>query len=151
MTATLHAVAANAQHVCELLGELRAEQLSLYGHAEPAHADPADFAAPRGLFLLAFAQQRPIGCGGVRTYEPGVAEVRKMFVRPGYRGRGIGRRLLNELEASARAGGALEVRLETGTRNVEALQLYRTAGYRSIPSYVPGRGEVNVAFAKALH
>ncbi|WP_328989469.1 GNAT family N-acetyltransferase [Kribbella sp. NBC_01245] len=140
-----------AQH---LLHDLYAEQLATYGFADHPADDHVDrYLAPEGLFLLAStAQGLAVGCGGYRTYDScaGVGEVRKMFVSPRWRGLGVGWGILRELELAAVARGLTQMILETGSLNTAAIHLYSLAGYRSIPSYVQGRREINRAFSKHL-
>lgn len=101
--------------------------------------DPSDvLQPPRGVFLLAREGTEPVGCAGVRLLEPGVAELKRMFVSADRRGRGIGARLLARAEDSARDLGANVVRLDTRHDLVEARSLYVRHGYREIPGYNDG-------------
>ena len=78
----------------------------------------------------------PIGCGALRPLdEPGTAEVKRMYVVPAARGRGVSRLVLTGLEAEARARGWTTLRLETGPRQPEAVGLYTRAGYRPIGAF----------------
>ena len=77
----------------------------------------------------------PVGCGAIRTFEPGVAEIKRMWISPEVRGLGVGRRLLAELERAAIARKLRTVRLDTNGSLAEALHLYRTSGYREISPY----------------
>lgn len=79
--------------------------------------------------------QPPPGCGAVRVLEPGIAELKHMWVSPGLRGRGAGRGLLAALEEAARDLGCLVVRLDTSAYLPEAVALYRSVGYGEIPRY----------------
>jgi GNAT superfamily N-acetyltransferase len=76
-----------------------------------------------------------VGCGAIRRLEPGVAELKRMFVRRPFRRRGLSRTLLRRLEHEARRSGVRVLRLETGPRQIEALGLYRSAGYTEIARY----------------
>jgi GNAT superfamily N-acetyltransferase len=98
-------------------------------------AHPAEFVPPAGCFLVAYADKRPVGCGGVKRLDARTAEIKRMYVAPGARGRGLGRRLLERLEHEAREAGYEAIRLDTGNRQPEALALYRSAGYDEIPDY----------------
>lgn len=133
-----------------LVHELFDEQMRRYGFADPPEVDLADFVPPSGLFLVAYVASEPVACGGVRLEKPGVAEIKKMYVRPGRRGLGIGRRILSELEESARAAGIGHLILETGIRNSEALVLYGRTGYTPIPAYRDRDPEFNRALTKNL-
>ncbi len=96
----------------------------------------ADEVAPgRGAFLVAYENDRPVGCGAVRRLDAGTAEIKRMYVLPALRGRGLGARLLEALEAEARGLGVRRVVLETGPRQPEAIALYARAGYSEIPGF----------------
>ena len=94
-----------------------------------------DFRPPTGVFLLAHILGEPAACGALRTFSPGVAEIKRMWVSPEVRGMGVGRKLLVALEHAARDRGLLIVRLDTHSSLAEALHLYRTAGYREIAQF----------------
>jgi DNA-binding MarR family transcriptional regulator/GNAT superfamily N-acetyltransferase len=94
-----------------------------------------DFRPPAGIFLLARLRGEPVGCGGLRFRGEDPPELKRMWVRGSERGLGIGRRLLAELEAVAAAAGARSVRLETNKALAEALNLYRSTGYRDVPPF----------------
>jgi GNAT superfamily N-acetyltransferase len=87
------------------------------------------------VFLVARVDGEPLGCGALRTLDAVTAEIKRMFVRPGGRGRGIGRALLGELERHARALGVRRMLLETGGKQREALVLYERAGYVPVPPF----------------
>ncbi|RJO77730.1 GNAT family N-acetyltransferase [Nocardia panacis] len=126
----------------------------MVGFVDPPGLDnAAQYEPPTGVFLVAYTNTGDaIACGGLRAYLScdSIAEIRKMYVAPAHRGRGLGHRILAELEQHASAHGVREVRLETGSYNRPALHLYPSAGYRPIPPYVPGRPSFNRAFAKKL-
>jgi GNAT superfamily N-acetyltransferase len=120
----------------ELLGELDRYLGSLYPPEQNFLELPAEeVGAGRGLFLLARLDGEPAGCGAVRLLGPSTAEIKRMYVRPAARGRGLARRLLALLEAEAAALGARRVLLETGDRQAEALALYRACGYTAVPCF----------------
>ena len=87
--------------------------------------------------VIAYLDNRPAGCGCFKNYSNDTAEVKRMYVRPGARGKGISRMILNELENWAKSLGFTYVVLETGSKQQEALGLYNRAGYNNIPSYPP--------------
>ena len=105
------------------------------GDATPLAA--ADFAPPRGLYLIAYdALGVPVASGGWRSQDEngegnqdGDAELKRMFVVKQARGRGLARRMLATLEDDARAAGRLRMVLETGTEQPEAIALYTSSGY----------------------
>ena len=95
-------------------------------------AEPSDFTPPSGTFLLAYEHDRAVACGGLKTVGPGVAEVKRMYVVPEARGRGVGRALLTALEDRARSMGFASVRLDCERHN---WPVYRAAGYAEIGDY----------------
>jgi GNAT superfamily N-acetyltransferase len=97
--------------------------------------DDVEMSPPRGRFLVVRAAGRAMGCGGVRTLENGVGEIKRMWLHADLRGRGLGRRLLHALEQASRELGHTVVRLDTINYLTEAINLYTVAGYRAIPSY----------------
>lgn len=101
--------------------------------------------------LLATVDGEPAGCGGYRQYEPGTGEIKRMYVRPAFRGHGIGRGVLGQLEDLARKGGAQRLILETHRDLAPALALYHGAGFQRIPQYPPYEGvEISVCLGKSL-
>ena len=105
----------------------------------------------RGAFVVAYDADTPVGCGAVRTIDTGVAEIKRMYVLPDVRGRGIARRMLEFLENEARAIGIQKLMLETGTRQPEAIALYSKTGYSpagAFGEYPPS--PLNVFFEKHL-
>ena len=102
------------------------------GPAREAHM----FEPPDGVFLVSRDDDgRAVACGGVCRFDNARAELKRMYVLPAVRGTGLGRRLLEALEAEARRLGYTGIVLETGDRQPEALGLYASAGYESIPCY----------------
>ena len=87
------------------------------------------FAPPAGRLLLVLEDDAVLGCGGLRPIAPGVAEIKRMYLRPEARGRGLGRKLLEALLAASRQEGYRQVRLDTDGLMPAAVQLYRTAGF----------------------
>ncbi|EFC84305.1 GNAT family N-acetyltransferase [Parafrankia sp. EUN1f] len=95
----------------------------------------ASLAAPGGCFVLAIGDGAAVACGGVRTIEDGVGEIKRMWVDDAWRGAGLGSRLLLHLEQTAHALGHRTVRLDTHESLTEAIALYEKAGYRPIGRY----------------
>ena len=93
------------------------------------------FCPPDGRLLLAVDGGEAVGCGAVRVIAPGIAEVKRMYLRPEARGRGIGRALLQELLDTARRYGCHEARLDTGWFNTDAHRLYRASGFAECAPY----------------
>jgi DNA-binding MarR family transcriptional regulator/ribosomal protein S18 acetylase RimI-like enzyme len=98
-------------------------------------ADLDELRQPAGLFLVARARRRPLGCGALKFHGGEPAELKRMWVAEEARGLGVGRRLLRELERRAAAAGASSIRLETNAALTEAISLYRSAGYREVPAF----------------
>jgi putative acetyltransferase len=94
-----------------------------------------EVAEGRGGFFIAYLAGSAVGCGAVRRLEPGLAEIKRMYVAPTARGRGVGRLILKALEDEASRLGAQRLLLETGPRQPEAITLYERAGFRHIPLY----------------
>ena len=88
---------------------------------------------PGGQILIAVADGTPIGCCALIAKEPGVYEVAKMAVRETHRNHGVGRRILNEVVAHARARGARRLYLETNHILGNAIHLYESIGFRHLP------------------
>ena len=123
-----------------------------YGGRDTFHPDPESLAPPDGVFVVARVGGAPAGCGGFRRFADGVAEIKRMYVVPEARGRGVARALLADLEARARALGYGSIRLETGTNQPEAMALYQRAGYRAMVPYGHYReSPMSRCFEKDLH
>ena len=106
---------------------------------------------PGGVYLVAYMEQAPVGCGAIRPLEGGAAEVRRMFVTRTNRGRGVARRLLGELEERALLLGYTVLRLETGYKQVPAIRLYESAGYARIEAFGQYAGDAtSVCFEKPI-
>jgi len=99
---------------------------------------PSDLAPPNGVWLVAYLGRRAVGSGGLQRLDADTAEIRRLFLDESARGRGVGRRLLAELESHARRLGYECVRLTTGDGQAEAVRLFQTAGYREIPPFTDG-------------
>ena len=122
----------------ELLAAMVAEMSELYGDIEGEHmpsAKPADFAPPAGTFLVGFHDGEPVCAGGIKRIAPDAAEIKRMYVVPGARRRGVARRLLGALEDAARERGYAFVRLDTGPKQQHAVALYASAGYSEIANF----------------
>jgi GNAT superfamily N-acetyltransferase len=121
-----------------LVGALLDELRERYGEEDADHPLVHELAAPAGgTFLLARVEGRPVGCGGLRRHDDGVAELKHMYVVPDQRGRGVARVLLAALEAQAARLGYHAIVLETGVRKPDALALYESHGYHRIPNFGP--------------
>lgn len=114
--------------VIRLLDALDAYQSALYPAESNHFLDVDALAAPNVRFFVARLDGEAVGCGALRI-DSGYGELKRMYVTPAARGHRIGRRLLDRIEAEARAAALPCVRLETGIHQPEALALYRSAGY----------------------
>jgi putative acetyltransferase len=116
---------------------MRAEALRRYPDVLDPSAPPTtnEPRVPRSAFLIAKLDGRPVACAALRPIDAVVAEVRRMYVVPGARRRGIARRLLAELERKAAEWKYCILRLETGNRQPEAIALYESHGFRRIAPY----------------
>ncbi|AIZ64551.1 GNAT family acetyltransferase [Hymenobacter sp. DG25B] len=85
--------------------------------------------------VVAYLADKAVGCGAFKEYEAGQVEVKRMFVRPEYRGQGIAGAVLAELEQWARELNYAACVLETGKQQPEAIRLYEKSGYAYIPNY----------------
>ena len=123
--------------------ELREADGGLDGQVFLPHDDAA--------YLAVVVGGRVVACGAWQALEPGVAEIKRMYVRPAYRGRGIARQLIVALEEEVLAADRSIIRLETGTYLPAAIALYRSVGYLPIPVYGEYVGNpFSVCFEKRL-
>jgi DNA-binding MarR family transcriptional regulator/GNAT superfamily N-acetyltransferase len=105
---------------------------------DPARSLPAsseELRSPAGLLLVAFLRSDPVGCGALKFHGTEPAEIKRMWVAESARGLGIGRRLLAELESHVADRGSRMVRLETNMALVEAIGMYRSAGYVEVDAF----------------
>ena len=116
----------------EYFSELNRRFDTGFDPAVSIRVDKEDLRPPAGLFLLASLRGDPIGCVGLRFHGKESADIKRMWVAESARGLGIGRRLLVELERHAADQGAGAVRLDTNRALVEAISLYRSAGYLEV-------------------
>lgn len=98
-------------------------------------ADPEELTPPAGYCVVARLRGVPVGCGALKLHGTAFAELKRMWVDPDSRGLGVGRRLLQRLEALAREGGVRVLRLETNRALGEAIELYRGAGFEEVAPF----------------
>jgi putative acetyltransferase len=136
-----------------LIYELNEELNAMYDTAGgTGDFDPTDVAVPRSAFVIAWVNGAAVGCGAIRPMEDTRhAEVKRMYVRPAFRGRGISRRVLVDLEQRARDFNYRYLQLETGVLQPEAIGLYESAGFYRIPNFGKYVGdEMSVCYRKDL-
>ena len=123
----------------DLLEAMIVELVPLYGRIdvpEAPSASAADFSPPGGTFLVGFSDDgAAVCCGGVKDLGDGACEIKRMFVVPEARGRGVAQELLVALEDAARSLGYERVRLDTGPKQPHAERMYRQAGYEEIENF----------------
>jgi len=117
--------------------------LCFQGFDEELRALPGMYAPPRGRLLLAVEDGNPAGCVGLHEWDGDAAEMKRLYVAPAYRGRGLGRVLTEAALTEARAIGYRRIRLDTIPSLMQpAIALYRELGFREIPPYrenpIPG-------------
>jgi ribosomal protein S18 acetylase RimI-like enzyme len=122
----------------ELLAAMRTELIGAYDNASRLDNPPllpAELRAPDGAYFVGYDGLWAVAGGGLRRLSDGVAEIKRMYVRPEARSRGVAAALLRTLEEAAQAMGYARVRLDTGPKQVTAQRLYRSAGYAEIAPY----------------
>jgi GNAT superfamily N-acetyltransferase len=137
-----------------LIEALNAELSAIYPEQSTTHfrLDPAEVSTGLGAFVIASVAELPVGCGAVRRIGDGVGEIKRMYVVPSARGRGIGRALLTALEEEARPLGLSRLVLETGARQHAAMAMYERAGFSRVPAYGEYvRSPLSVCMSKDLH
>lgn len=134
----------------ELLEELSETLAHITGDNGKSSFDPNDVRSPKARFVVArSANGDALGCGAFRPVEEHIAEVKRMFSRPGTRG--VGSAILEFLEEEARALGYRALWLETRTKNERAVRFYEGKGYQRIPNFGKYVGNMNaVCFEKRL-
>jgi GNAT superfamily N-acetyltransferase len=125
-----------------LVEEVQEEYTRRYGGRDETPIDPAYFEAPLGAFFVGYLAETPVVTGAWRRRADVTfagtrltAEVKRMYVAPSARGRGLARAMLARLEETARDAGVEAMVLETGIRQPEAIALYESAGYTPVPGF----------------
>jgi GNAT superfamily N-acetyltransferase len=123
-----------------LIGAMRAEIARDYPGVvldgpEMPKAGPRELGPPGGGFLVGWVEDEPVCCGGFKRLDDAACEIKRMYVVPGARGKGLARHLLRALEDGARSLGYVVARLDTGPEQAHAISLYTSEGYLEIPNF----------------
>ena len=133
------------------LTSLLDQELALRDGPDHAFYAPFNTTATIRYAVVAFTEGRPAGCGAFKPYDDHTAEIKRMFVLPNLRGKGVAATILKELEIWCRELGYTACQLETGKNQPEAIRLYEKTGYRKIDGYGPYKNIANsVCFTKSL-
>jgi putative acetyltransferase len=123
----------------EIIAELEAE-LAPHYPASSQHGYSVEKLIAEGVyFFLVRHDGETAGCGGIQLFGSDYGELKRMYVRPPFRGLGLARTLIDHLAGHAREHGVRLLRLETGIHQLEAIRLYEGAGFRQIPPFGPYR------------
>lgn len=149
---TARTESAHSDDAAGLLAEALAELNRRYPEFVMAPYEPDEADEPGAAFVVArTADGDAVGCGALRPFREGIAEIKRMFVPERHRRRGVSRQIMLGLEAAAAEAGYDWIVLETGVRQPEAIALYEKVGYDRIPNYGGYEGEdLSVCFAKKI-
>lgn len=129
---------AAAAPASDLLEAMIVELTPLYGRIDvpdAPSATPADFAPPGGALIVGYEGGTPVCVGGIKRLDDSACEIKRMYVVPQARGRGVARELLAALEDEARALGYAVAKLDTGPHQPHAERMYRAAGYEQTGNF----------------
>lgn len=132
---SVETVAYDGELAQQLIEQLQEEYVVRYGSRDRSVVLPEEFAPPLGLLLIATVDGEPVAMGGFRDLGEGIAEIKRMYVPERHRRRGYSRRMLLAIEDAARDAGFQTVWLSTGIEQPEAMALYETCGYSTIPGF----------------
>ena len=101
----------------------------------PPRLTPEDVEPPKGRWLVAYRDSKPVGCAALKRLDPTTAEIKRVYVAPEARGRGVARALLARLEEIARDFGYTTLRMDTGAKQPASVALFSSIGYEQIADY----------------
>lgn len=133
---------AEQRDVVVLLDASYRELAPLYGMSPNGRFEPLHLPAGRSVFLVARCRGEAIGCAAVVPLAEDTGEVKRVYVRPAWRGQGVATQMLRELERRAVEMGYRRLRLETGDRQPDAIHLYENLGYRHVPCWTGDPNDV---------
>ena len=146
VTVTVEVTTPDDTRVAALVVALRAELDELYPEPFP-YAHPTVRSAAE--FLVALVDGEVAGCCALQPLDDGWSELKRMYVVPSFRGRGIAQTLMVEVEVLARVRGYTAIKLETGVRQPEAIAVYERAGFTPIEAYPPyDKSTISICMAK---
>jgi GNAT superfamily N-acetyltransferase len=135
----------------KLLIQLLDHELRVELQADQAKYDQFNFVPGIQTAVIVYAEEQPIACGCFKEYAASTVEIKRMYVQKTYRGQGLSKKVLQELETWAQENGYVKAFLETSIHFSVARRLYETNGYHIIPNYPPYEGlEEIVCMAKEL-
>lgn len=142
MDLRLERVAFGHPDALRLIDEVQQEYVARYGGVDETPLEHAMFDPPRGSFFVGYLDEVAVASGAWRRREDvtalgsvHTAEIKRMYVAPAARGRGVARAVLAHLESTAAEAGAEVTILETGIQQPEAIALYESAGYTPVPKF----------------
>ena len=131
MSISITEVAPDAEDAVRLIGELDAHLMAHPYPAQSRHAFSVEkLLRERVVFFITHYEGNLAGCGGIKLFGAEYGEVKRMYVRPAFRGKGLGKAMLNRLLDYARSKDVDLLRLETGIYEVEAIGLYERFGFQ---------------------
>ncbi len=152
MPITIVEVRPDSADAMQLIAELDAHLAEQAYPQESRHAFSVDQLVREGVALFVTrCEAQPAGCGGLKLFGSEYAEVKRMYVRPAYRGLGLGKAMLNHLSEYARERQVGVLRLETGIYQTEAIRLYEGFGFQRRPPFGEYRDDpLSVYYEKTI-
>ena len=135
MSFTIAATSPDTPDAVALINELEAQLDPLYPRASRHGLSVAQLIDQGVAFFVLRSEGEPVGCGGVKLFGTDYGEIKRMYMRPAFRGRGLARAMLEHLASYSQSQGVSLLRLETGIHQREAIGLYERAGFMRIPPF----------------